>query len=627
MTDIIVIDKYGKQNTYHKKDIISLYGTEERLLIENYNFKYFQEIQNGRLRPIKSFKSLSKEDCKNNINILGIGEYGKVYSIGDSPIVCKKCNTQDSKDDIEIELCLLNCCINDISLQFLAKNSIIFYDKNNKIVNMYLKRFKYSLDSVLKNKQHTGKEKIILFNILKDYYRLQKRGIIHLDLKFENILVSQNEISTSTDFLEITDLGLSHFFPYCRQINKTSMTSTYRSPEVFIKKTYDSSADIYSLGLIFLELFLNKTHIVFKKKTNISKKQIIDFFRVKNIFLDDEDDIFKNILSVIYDINKINELDKLQTDIIFPTICDIIHDFYGIILCTQMLSNNPLMRPTIAECLNHPYFDDLQNNTVFHQYTYTDILNFLPPLKLNNNSCNYNLNNHLEKYKIFIDLIFLNDYFSYSLKVFFLCIRFINLLIEIDTEKTQLQWNDSAPSHLVLVSCLILTSNLCFENNYDINTITQDFSYSFCEISEMLFKVFTLLQKYQVLYGTIPLMYINTENISLDSLKKLFLMEISYPHLYIKQDKDILNNLTEKYLADISEKINLSYLENYKKIEFVTNFLIQLKKETWSEQIQNRNHLIDSVFIKKMETIFTKDNIILQSKLLRDAIIEIKNYV
>jgi len=90
-----------------------------------------------------------------------------------------------------------------------------------------------------------------------NYLHLRKpERIIHRDLKPSNILITDNNI------LKLSDFGISKIvrnsFNDLYQLNYTSNvgTYTYMSPEVmFNYKQYDCKTDIYSLGLIFYEIW------------------------------------------------------------------------------------------------------------------------------------------------------------------------------------------------------------------------------------------------------------------------------------------------------------------------------------------------------------------------------------
>ncbi|XP_067035404.1 uncharacterized protein [Acropora muricata] len=76
---------------------------------------------------------------------------------------------------------------------------------------------------------------------------IHKEGIIHRDLKLENILLSED------DTVRVTDVGLSkHAVDITHSLVGTYL---YMAPEVFLCEMYEFSADIYSLGIMLWEMW------------------------------------------------------------------------------------------------------------------------------------------------------------------------------------------------------------------------------------------------------------------------------------------------------------------------------------------------------------------------------------
>ena len=81
---------------------------------------------------------------------------------------------------------------------------------------------------------------------------MHKHGFFHRDLKPENILISNQHI-------RICDFGLAREIrsrpPYTDYVS----TRWYRAPEILLKSTqYNSPVDIFALGCIMAELYLEK---------------------------------------------------------------------------------------------------------------------------------------------------------------------------------------------------------------------------------------------------------------------------------------------------------------------------------------------------------------------------------
>jgi serine/threonine protein kinase len=90
-------------------------------------------------------------------------------------------------------------------------------------------------------------------HIIDGLYFLHKNGIIHRDLKPENILFSQK----NPIHVKISDFGLAKVFH--KDLSLTESTTyagsfLYASPEQYNGEKYSFSTDIYSLGIMLLEI-------------------------------------------------------------------------------------------------------------------------------------------------------------------------------------------------------------------------------------------------------------------------------------------------------------------------------------------------------------------------------------
>jgi WD40 repeat protein len=100
----------------------------------------------------------------------------------------------------------------------------------------------------------------IFIQILEGVNHLHKQTppLIHRDLKPANILLKKDEAKSNRKGfrVKIADIGLAVIHKNSEHLHTMDRgTPKYMAPEVGRKKKYDTKADVYSLGVIFEELF------------------------------------------------------------------------------------------------------------------------------------------------------------------------------------------------------------------------------------------------------------------------------------------------------------------------------------------------------------------------------------
>jgi len=200
--------------------------------------------------------------------LIGTGAYSQVYkafdSIRNETVALKIVNitTADShlQEQIQNEL---TCCdlVSDFSHVIRIYDMYICHYSCNKLL---LLSMEYAENSTFRrwlkdNSSDTAKrikEGLSYFKqICAGVNSLHKAGIVHLDIKPENLLFTAGNI-------KVSDLGISRYFACrgCCDRNKTDTsfgTAAYMSPEQFEAPhpdQIDTRADIYSLGVILFEI-------------------------------------------------------------------------------------------------------------------------------------------------------------------------------------------------------------------------------------------------------------------------------------------------------------------------------------------------------------------------------------
>lgn len=101
---------------------------------------------------------------------------------------------------------------------------------------------------------------------------LHKHGIVHRDIKFENILIDKIEDFT----IKIIDFGLSVFLCKGEQAKEGCGTLIYSSPEIVLQVPYNYQVDLWSIGIISYVLNYNTFPIThFKEKEYLSNLSLL----------------------------------------------------------------------------------------------------------------------------------------------------------------------------------------------------------------------------------------------------------------------------------------------------------------------------------------------------------------
>uniref|UniRef100_A0A7N0UK02 Protein kinase domain-containing protein n=1 Tax=Kalanchoe fedtschenkoi TaxID=63787 RepID=A0A7N0UK02_KALFE len=185
-----------------------------------------------------------------------------------------------------------------------------------------------------------------LFQILKGVDHCHGHGVLHRDLKPQNLLVDKEK-----GVVKIADLGLGRAFTVpLKSYTHEIVTLWYRAPEVLLGSThYSTGVDMWSVGCIFAEMarrqalfpgdseFQQLLHI-FKLLGTPSEKQWpgVSALRDWHVYPQWEPQSLSKAVS------------SLGPD--------------GVDLLTKMLTYNPADRISAKAAMDHPYFENLDKS-------------------------------------------------------------------------------------------------------------------------------------------------------------------------------------------------------------------------------------------------------------------------
>ena len=242
---------------------------------EKYGLKY--ELERSKINilefrvlyeQIKSSTQISKDEENSRYSYvleIGSGTSATVHLLHDKEknrkVAMKKIDSSEMKDtekervQKEVE--------NMKNMKIPTFIEFYDYENDNDTQKIYME---YADQGTLENKisklKKEGKdfteEEIFdyLIDILLALYTLNRKGIVHRDIKSENILLKTEKINDKdVTIAKLSDLGLGRQIEGATGAYTTCGTAYYVSPEIAAgEKKYSYNADIWSLGIVLYEL-------------------------------------------------------------------------------------------------------------------------------------------------------------------------------------------------------------------------------------------------------------------------------------------------------------------------------------------------------------------------------------
>jgi len=284
------------------------------------------------------------------LDIIGQGTFGTVYK-------AKEISTENifALKIMKNSFNSWNECERLREVNFLKKfeheNIVKLYEvikDNDKLILVfeYMEMNLYELikQHISSNKKINEKTiKVIIKQILKALAYMEEQGYFHRDLKPENILITGTTV-------KVADFGLVKEINSQPPFSDYISTRWYRAPECLLNSLiYDSSIDVWAVGLIMTELYNLKP--LFPGSNEID--QLSKIFKVlgyPSFFHWPEGVILAKKLNfkLQNNINSVIFLERLLPDI----------SREGLNLIEDMLNLDPNCRPKACNLLKHHYFKD-----------------------------------------------------------------------------------------------------------------------------------------------------------------------------------------------------------------------------------------------------------------------------
>ena len=169
------------------------------------------------------------------------------------------------------------------------------------------------------------------------------RGVIHRDLKPQNILISRDHR------LKIADFGLARaFVPPIRPFTHEVVTLWYRAPEILLGcKTYALPVDMWSVGTILAEM-------VTKRPLFPGDSEVDEIFKIFRVLGTPNEEVWPGV-TTLQDWNEDFPVwPPLNIARFMPGMNE-----HGVDLVEQLVAIDPRRRLTAQEALSHPYFADV----------------------------------------------------------------------------------------------------------------------------------------------------------------------------------------------------------------------------------------------------------------------------
>jgi serine/threonine protein kinase len=224
--------------------------------------------------------------------LIGSGVYGKVFkarNVKNANVAIKQVDVFENDDFTELDI------IKRVKHPNIVSAQEMWLEPNTDVLNIVMPFAKCDLEHI---KISPASIPNVLFQLIDGLHFLHSNGILHLDIKPDNIL-----FFSDTNTVKYTDFGLSVYVDTSSTIHhgqRKRVTPTYAPPELQAIKNYNyvysAKTDIWSLGIVFIRILTNKYPFQIYKQTIIYKP--INYTEIQNKYGDSLVSLLKSMLSV-----------------------------------------------------------------------------------------------------------------------------------------------------------------------------------------------------------------------------------------------------------------------------------------------------------------------------------------
>ncbi|KAJ9185515.1 hypothetical protein P3X46_005142 [Hevea brasiliensis] len=185
-----------------------------------------------------------------------------------------------------------------------------------------------------------------LFQLCKGVAHCHSHGVLHRDLKPQNLLLDKDK-----GILKIADLGLGRAFTVpLKSYTHEIVTLWYRAPEVLLGSThYSTAVDMWSVGCIFAEMV--RRQALFPGDSEF--QQLLHIFRMLGTPTDKQ---WPGVTS-LRDWHVYPQWESQNLARAVPSLGP-----EGVDLLSKMLKYDPAERISAKAAMDHPYFDSLDKS-------------------------------------------------------------------------------------------------------------------------------------------------------------------------------------------------------------------------------------------------------------------------